>query len=91
MEEDINDWTWTDIVTGKLHKSIYILQGNIGGEKHWYIILLFNRGEEFIKQYEAQIKSGSIDTSDWGYVLDSGTGEAPPTEIIDKMTEWTFV
>ncbi len=91
MEEDINDWTWTDIVTGKLRKSIYIIQGNIRGEKHWYIILLFNRGEEFIKQYEAQMKSRSINISDWGYVLDSGIGEDPPSEIIDKVTEWTSV
>ncbi len=91
MDEDINDWTWIDIVTGKLRKSIYIIKGHIKDQKCWHIILLFNRGEEFVKQYEVQAKSDSIKTSDWGYILDSAIGEVPPKEIIKKVTQWTFV
>ena len=91
MDEDIKDWTWTDVVTGKLRKSIYIIQGYQKGEKCWYIILLYNRGEEFIRRYEAEVKKGTINTSDWGYVLDSAIEEVPPKETIKKVTQWTFV
>ena len=91
MDEDIKDWTWTDVVTGKLRKSIYIIRGYQNSEKCCYVLLLFNRGEEFIKQYEAQVRSGSINTRDWGYVLGSASGEITPREIFEKVTEWTFV
>lgn len=91
MDDDIRDWTWTDVVTGKLRKSIYIIQGHQNKRKCWYIILLFNKGDEFIKKYEAQVKLGEIETSEWGYVLQSGGGETPPKEVLNKVTQWTFV
>lgn len=91
MDEDIGDWTWTDVVTGKLRKSIWIIQGHQNCKKCWCIILLFNRGEEFVKKYETQVKLGEIETSKWGYVLQSGGGEGPPKEVLDKVTQWTFV
>ena len=91
MSEDITDWTWTDIVTGKLRKSIYVVQGYRHNRRHWYILLLFNKGDEFIKQYEDQVQKGEVDTSKWGYVLQGGAGQSPPKEILDKVTQWTFV
>ena len=46
---------------------------------------------EFIKQYEDQVQKGEVDTSKWGYVLQCGTEQSPPKEILDKVTQWTFV
>ena len=91
MDADIKDWTWTDIISGKLRKSIYVIQGRQKKRKCWFIILLFNKGLEFIEKYEAQVNSGEVETSQWGYVLQSGNGEAPPKEVLNKVTQWTFV
>ena len=91
MDEDIKDWTWTDIVTGKLRESIHTIQGYKNDEKCWYIILLFNRGEEFVEQYKIQARSESINIFVWGYVLDSAVGETPPKAIINKVKQWTLV
>ena len=91
MDDDIKHWTWTDVVTGKLRKSIHIIRGYHNRKRCWYIILLFNKGEEFISDYEAQVKRGEIDTSKWGYILQSGIGETPPKKVLTKVTQWTFV
>lgn len=91
MDNEIGDWTWSDAVMGKLKKSIYVIQGFQNDQKCWYIILLFNRGDEFIKKFEAKMKSGTIDTSEWGYVLQSGPGDKPPKDILQKVIRWTYV
>jgi hypothetical protein len=91
MHEDIKGWNWTDIVTGKLRSSTYVIQGRQKGRKRWFIILLHNKGPEFIKQYKAEVKHGEIEPSKWGYVLKSGNGETPPKKVLNKVTQWTFV
>lgn len=89
---NINDWTWTDFVTRKFHESVYSIRGYQKGEKHWFIILLFNRGAEFIEEYKSSLDTGSIDISKWGYVLKSGKGrKGPPTLVLKKVIQWTFV
>ena len=92
MDEDIRDWTWSDVVSGKLRKSIHIIHGSQKGQKCWYILLLFNKDSpKFVKQYEAEVKKEELYTAKWGYVLKSGYGEKPSDNILQKVTQWTYV
>ena len=91
MEEDIRDWTWSDVISGKLQKNIRIIHGSQKGQKCWHIILLFNKDSEFVKQYEEEVKKEEIHTAKWGYVLKSGHGDKPSKDILCKVTQWTYV
>lgn len=75
-------YTWS-----KFNSSIFIVRGKDHDCPAWHYVLL-PAGEEDTKQkFLAQVATGSIDVADldYGQVLKSGWGVAPPSEVIDKI------
>ena len=58
----------------------------------WYYLLLHRAGDAYHEEFQSQYRRNpSLRLSDWGYILESGEGQDPPQEVIDKVKRWTFV
>ena len=58
----------------------------------WYYLLLHEAGDAYHEKFQSQYRRNpSLQLSDWGYILESGEGQDPPQEVIDKVKIWTSV
>jgi len=90
-EEALKNWTWQVAVNGGLKSKVFIVRGKDRGRPAWYFVLLSNKSEAYEEQFLKQVKSGHIDTAEWGYRIESGWGEDPPQDLREKFRYWMSV
>lgn len=74
-------WTWADLVTGDLQKSISLYTSP--QYQNWKIVLPF-------EGYKV-LEKGSQEKETKLLVLESGSGDAPPEKVKDKVKQCTLV
>ena len=84
-DEALKNWTW------QLVNSVQIVQLSDQGRPTWYYLLLSDKSEEYEKRFWKRVKSGSINLTEWGYVIASGEGRDPPQEVRDKVWNWMHI
>ena len=90
-DEALKNWAWQEALHGRLRKSVQIVQLSDQGRPTWHYLLLSDKSEEYKKRFVERVKSGSINLTEWGYVIASGEGRDPPQEIQDKVWNWMSV
>ena len=90
-DEALKNWTWQEALHGRLRKSVQIVRLSDQGRPTWHYLLLSDKSEEYEKRFWERVKSGSINLTEWGYVIASGEGRDPPQEIQDKIWQWMNV
>ena len=74
-----------------MHRHIYLVRGNDKGRPAWHCVLLSSGDEDHVQSFLDELKTGTIDVADWGYIIVSGWGEDPPDNIRNKLLNWTRV
>ena len=87
-DEALKNWTWQEALNDRLWKSVQTVQLSDQGRQTWHYLLLSDKSEEYKKRFWERVKSGSINLTEWGYVIASGEGTDPPREIRDKVWNW---
>ena len=90
-DEALKNWTWQEALEGRLAKSVQTVRLSDQGRPTWHYLLLSDKSEEYKKRFVEQVKSGSINLTEWGYVIASGEGTDPPQEIRDKVWNWMYI
>ena len=90
-DEVLKNWTWQEALHGRLVKSIQTVRLSDQGRPTWHYLLLSDKSEEYKKRFSERVKSGSINLTEWGYIIASGEGTEPPREIRDKVYQWMYV
>jgi len=90
-EDAFKNWKWDDAVSGEMRRNIYSVRRKDKGRPCWHYVLLSSGDEDHVQGFWDEVKTGTIDVADWGYVIVSGWGEDPPNNIMDKVDNWTFV
>ena len=87
-DEALKNWTWQESLEGRLSKSVQTVRLSDQGRPTWHYLLLSDKSEEYKKRFSERVESGSINLTEWGYVIASGEGTDPPREIQDKVFNW---
>ena len=90
-DDAFKNWKWDDAVSGEMGRNIYLVRGKDRGRPAWHYVLLSSGDEDHVQGFKEQVKTGTIDVADYGYIIVSGWGEDPPHNIADKVDNWTFV
>ena len=90
-DEALKNWSWQEALHGRLRKSVQKVRLSDQGRPTWHCLLLSDKSEEYKKRFWERVKSGSINLTEWGYVIASGEGTDPPQEIQDKVFQWMGV
>ena len=90
-DEALKNWTWQEALHGRLRKSVQTVRLSDQDRPTWHCLLLSDKSEEYKKRFRERVKSGSINLTEWGYVIASGEGTDPPQEIRDKVWRWMSV
>ena len=90
-DEALKNWTWQEALEGRLAKSVQTVRLSDQGRPTWHYLLLSDKSEEYKKRFVERVKSGSINLTEWGYVMASGEGTDPPQEIRDKVWNWMYI
>jgi hypothetical protein len=62
------------------------------GRDTWCCFMLKDASQETAEAFEAELKKNSSPKlSKWGYILFDGEGEKVPSDIVEKLLEWTRV
>lgn len=75
---------FVDKVQNSLGDLVYLVRGKDGGKPAWHYVLIDRVKLPLFKQ---QLKTGSLDVSEYGKILYSGWGQDPPEEIVNKIKE----
>ena len=89
--EALKNWTWQEALNDRLAKSVQIVRLSDQGRRTWHYLLLSDKSEEYKKKFWERVKSGSINLTEWGYVIASGEGTDPPQETNNKIFYWMGV
>ena len=82
--------TWENAVDRSM--SLQLVTRRERDRQMWYCLLLHRAGDAYHEQFQSQYRRNlSLRLSDWGYILESGEGQDPPQEVIDKVEIWTSV
>ena len=87
-DEALKNWTWQEALEGRLWNSVQIVRLSDQGRPTWHYLLLSDKSEEYKKRFVERVKSGSINLTEWGYVIASGEGTDPPREMRRKIRYW---
>ena len=90
-DEALKNWTWQEALNNRLWKSVQIVGLSDQGRPTWHCLLLSDKSEEYKKRFWEQVKSGSINLTEWGYVIASGEGREISQEIQDKILQWMYI
>ena len=90
-DEALKNWKWQETLHERLWKSVQIVRLSDQGRTTWHCLLLSNKSEEYQKRFSERVKSGSINFTEWGYVIESGEGRNIPQEIRDKILQWMYI
>ena len=90
-DEALKNWTWQEALEGRLWKSVQIVQLYDQGRPTWHYLLLSDKSEEYKKRFSERVESGSINLTEWGYIIASGEGTDPPQEIRHKISKWMYI
>ena len=85
-EGAFQNWKWDDAVRGEMRRNIRLVRGKDKGRPAWHYVLLSSGDEDHVQGFNAQVRTGTIDASDWGYIIASGWGEDPPDNKVDNWT-----
>jgi len=77
-EDAFKNWKWDDAVSSEMRHNIYPVTGKDKGRPCWYIVLLSSGDEDHVQGFKEQLKKGTIDVADWGYIIVRGWGKDPP-------------
>ena len=75
--------TWKKASEGK---RLYLVRGKDRGRRAWHYILLKD-DIDIQSNFKAELGTGRIELTNFGKILESGWGENPPNDIIDKINE----
>ena len=90
-DEALKNWTWQEALNDRLWKSVQIVRLSDQGRPTWHYLLLSDKSEEYKKRFWERVKSGSINLTEWGYIIASGEGTDPPRETLNKVWNWMYV
>ena len=90
-EDAFKNWKWDDAVSGEMRRNIYLVRGKDEGRPAWHYVLLSSGDEDHVQGFWDEVKTGTLDVADWGYVIVSDWGEDPPHNTRDKVGGWTWV
>ena len=90
-EDAFKNWKWNDAVSGEMCRNISLVTGKDRGRPAWHYVLLSNGEKDRVQGFKAQVRTGTVDVADSGYVIVSGWGKDPPDNIRDKVYNWTRV
>ena len=82
-------WKWEDIIALEWEKRpaklLYLVHGKDRGREGWHYVLV---ERDLIDDFEEKVRSGTVNVSDYGYVIKSGWGKDPPVDIEDKIKKY---
>ena len=90
-DEALENWTWQEALHRRLWNSVQTVRLSDQGRPTWHYLLLSDKSEEYKKRFSERVKSGSINLTEWGYVIASGEGTDPPQEMRRKIRYWMGV
>ena len=90
-DEALKNWTWQEALHRRLWNSVQTVRLSDQGRPTWHYLLLSDKSEEYKKRFSERVKSGSINLTEWGYVIASGEGTDPPREMRRKIRYWMGV
>ena len=73
--------TWEDRIFCKSHL-VKLVRSKDRGKPVWYYVLV---DEDKVEDFKAKLDSWNGDFGDYGIVLESGSGEDPPKDIVHKI------
>ena len=63
---------------------VHLVRGKDHGKPAWHYVLLVD-DEDTIELFKETLKSGTVDVTNYGQVMESGWGKDPPNEVTDKI------
>ena len=83
-------WKWEGIIALEWEKGpiklLYLVRGKHEGREAWHYVLV---ERDLIDDFEEKVRSGTVNVSDYGYVIKSGWGKDPPVDIVDKINKYS--
>ena len=89
-DEAFKNWTWQEALDDRIWECVQTVRRSDQGRPTWHYVLLSDKSEEYKRRFE-RVKSGSINLTEWGYVMASGEGTDPQQEIKYKVIYWTGI
>ena len=71
----------------KKASKVYLVRGKNQGRSLWHYVLLVDDQDTIDEFLEKITKSGSLNVTDYGQVLQSGWGKDPPNDLAEGMEE----
>ncbi len=73
---------FTEKVQSSKGDLVYLVRGKDAGKPAWHYVLI---DKIKLPIFQQALKTGNIDVSEYGKVLESGWGENPPKEVTDAI------
>ena len=81
-------WRWQDVIKidNRPSSLLYTVRGKDKGRKAWHCVLI---EKELLEEFNVKLETGTVDLSNYGYIICSGFGENPPDSISDKLKKYS--
>ena len=82
-------WNWKQLThedkKARLNDRLFTVRGRDRGRKVWHFVIVI---EHQLEEFEAAVRTGTVDVADYGHVVASGWGEDPPAETKKLWTTY---